>query len=343
MSWDSFKTEIYEKWRKIWIESHPPEIGEYSWDYLFTGGKRIRPKLFCELWNYLSPDSKILAELAFAIECIHVSSIVLDDTPWMDNALERRGKKTLHTVFSPKKAVLISYDLIDMVTEIWKNNKPENVSIEVWSNLLKTKLQRLMVGQWYDLEKSGTLVELSSLKTGVLFELVTETVALCTGLDTEFWKIWGNNLGILFQWMDDFLDMDEDKEQNNRNAFNESYETTLQNYATLWQSVERGIGKQWFSLPFGQYMKSYFTQKINIGEILISYPNLSSIQVQYPENILVPELQSAKKSERKYYFNFVNGKQMIKHIWSNVENMTSNETKHTFWAVDESQWDIPNL
>jgi geranylgeranyl pyrophosphate synthase len=30
-----------------------------------------------------------------------------------------------------------------------------------------------------------------------------------------------NNLGILFQWMDDYLDMDEDITQNNRNAFNE--------------------------------------------------------------------------------------------------------------------------
>jgi hypothetical protein len=65
--------------------------------------------------------------------------------------------------------------------------------------------------------------------------------------------------------------------------------------------------------------------------------------VQYPESILVPELQTSKKPERKYFFNFVNGKQMIKHIWSNVENMTSNETKHNFWSLDESQWDIPNM
>jgi geranylgeranyl pyrophosphate synthase len=234
MSWELYKAEIYDKWSKKWLESHPKEIGEYSWNYLFTGGKQIRPKLFCELWNYLSPGSKILAELAFAIECIHVSSIVLDDTPWMDNASERRGKATLHTVFSPKKAVLISYDLLDIATEIWKNNRPEHITVEVWGDFLKTKLQKLIIGQWYDLEKKGTLVELSSLKTGVLFELVTETVALCIGLDPEFWKIWGNNLGILFQWMDDFLDMEEDKEQQNRNAFNESYDITLKNYSILW-------------------------------------------------------------------------------------------------------------
>jgi hypothetical protein len=343
-NWDLLKTEVYQKWYNKWLEIHPKDIGEYSWNYLFTGGKQIRPKLFCELWHYLSPDTKINAELAFAIECIHVSSIVLDDTPWMDNASERRGKKTLHTVYSPKKAILISYDLIDMVTEIWKNNKPDHINPDIWSILLKSKLQRLMVGQWYDLEKTGTLVELSSLKTGVLFELVTETVAICTGLDTEFWKIWGNNLGILFQWMDDYLDMEEDKEQNNRNAFNESYDITLINYKKLWKMIEKGIGKQWFNLKFGIYMKSYFTEKININFITSSYDTLSDINIEYPSNILVPELQNAKKPEKKYYFNFINGKDMIKHIWSNVENMTSTNTKHNFWNIDESMWgDIPNM
>ena len=115
MSWDILKPTIYEKWRTHWFKIHPADVAEYSWNYLFTGGKEIRSKLFCELWKYLSPDSEISAELAFAIECIHVSSIVLDDTPWMDNASERRGRKTLHTVFSPKKAVLIASELIDRI------------------------------------------------------------------------------------------------------------------------------------------------------------------------------------------------------------------------------------
>jgi geranylgeranyl pyrophosphate synthase len=343
--WDILKVEIEEKWKKYWLDTHPKEIGEYSWDYLFTGGKQIRPKLFCELWHYLSPDSKIIAELAFAIECIHVSSIILDDTPWMDNASERRGKKTIHTVFSPKKAVLVSYDLIDMAINIWKNNRPSHINSDTWITLLKSKLQRLMIGQWYDLEKTGSLIELSSLKTGVLFELVTETVAVCTNLDPEFWKIWGNNLGVLFQWMDDFLDMDEDKQQNNRNAFNESYENTLQNYFILWQSIEKGIGKQWFENSFGQYMKNYFTQKINISEIQSTYDNLSSIQLEYPTNILIPELIGSSKLDKKYYFNFINGKQMIKYIWNNVDNMISQQAKHNFWNIDESQWenDFPNI
>jgi hypothetical protein len=281
MSWDIYKKTIYEKWKKYWWDIHPPDIAEYSWDYLFTGGKEIRPRLFCELWEYLSPDLKVNAELAFAIECIHVTSILLDDTPWMDNADERRGRKTLHFTFSPKKALLLSYDIMIIVRTIWYNNKPEHISSNIWNNLLQDKFQRLIIGQWLDLEKKGKLEELASLKTGVLFELVTETVALCIGLDTDFWKLWGNNLGILFQWMDDWLDREQDIHQNNRNAFNESYNTTMNKYIDIWTKIQQGIGLKWFSTHFGMFLKKYFTERILLSEVPYSTSIYSHINVKY--------------------------------------------------------------
>lgn len=339
LAWDVLKPNIYEKYKQVWFQNHPNNVAEYSWNYLFSGGKEIRPKLFCELWNYLSPDSNIIADLAFAVECIHVSSIVLDDTPWMDDANERRGRKTLHVVFSPKKAVLISYDLVDMAIDIWKNNKPAHVDSITWNNLLKSKLQRLMIGQWYDLEKTGNLIELASLKTGVLFELVTETVALCVELNTEFWRNIGNNIGILFQWVDDYLDMNEDKIQNNRNAFNESYDITLNNYIYLWNIIEKNMGKQWFENEFGKFMNLYFTKTLNLDIYTSSYKNLSSITIEYPTNIVIPELINFS-SPKKYYFNFINGKHMIKHIWTNVDNLFIHTNNINLWNKDESEWEL---
>lgn len=340
-TWDVLKPDIYEKYRQIWFQNHPTDVAEYSWNYLFSNGKEIRPKLFCELWNYLSPDSEVIADLAFAIECIHVSSIILDDTPWMDNAHERRGRQTLHIIFSPKKAVLISYDLIDMAIDIWKKNKPEHVDLNIWINLLKSKLQRLVVGQWHDLEKTGNLIELASLKTGVLFELVTETVALCINLDTEFWRNIGNNIGILFQWVDDYLDMDEDKIQNNRNAFNESFEITMNNYIYIWNIIEKSIGKQWFENEFGKFMKTYFTQTLKLHIDTSMYNTLSSINIEYPTNVVIPELTTSN-APTKYSFNFINGKQMIKHIWTNIDNLFLNTNINTtnLWSKDESLWEL---
>jgi geranylgeranyl pyrophosphate synthase len=343
--WDNYRPHIIEKYKQVWYQTHPSDIGEYSWNYLFTDGKEIRPKLFCELWNYLNPESTILGELAFAIECIHVSSVVLDDTPWMDNASERRGKKTLHNVFSPKKAVVIAYDLIDMALDIWKNNKPPHIDFEIWINLLKSKLQRLMIGQWFDLEKKGSLIELASLKTGTLFELVTETVAVCINLDAEFWRIWGNNLGILFQWMDDYDDMEEDKQQNNRNAFNESFDTTMTQYIHIWTLIEKGIGKQWFERYLGKFMVKYFVESIKINNTThvnnINNNLINNTNIYYVSNISVSEAEIIKTIKNKVnidFNNLINGKDLMTHLWRHLDNMTINDVKHNLWSKDESQW-----
>ena len=289
MSWEQIKPDVYDKWKKHWFDTHPIEIATYSWDYLFTGGKQIRPRLFCELWDYLSPDSdtgKRCGELAFAMECIHTASLILDDMPWMDNAATRRGKPTLHVVFSERKALLLFHDVLYMVYLLWTQNKPVHVDEIDWQKFIIEKLSHLALGQWYDLEKRGTLIELASLKTGILFELVTETVAVCIELDRLFWKSWGNHLGILFQWMDDLNDREEDFAQGNRNAFNEAYDATLKKYIMIWKQIETGIGKKWFEQPFGQFMRSYFTDTVKIDtppifdslDISIPYP----ISVEFP-------------------------------------------------------------
>lgn len=344
--WNTYRQGIIEKYKQIWYQTHPSDIAEYSWNYLFTGGKEIRPKLFCELWNYLSPDTTIVAELAFAIECIHISSVVLDDTPWMDNASERRGRKTLHTVFSPKKAVVIAYDLIDMALDIWKNNKPQHIDSENWINLLKLKLQRLMIGQWFDLEKKGNLVELASLKTGTLFELVTETVAICINLDAQFWCIWGNNLGILFQWMDDYYDMEEDHLQNNRNAFNESFDITMKQYSNIWNLIEKGIGKQWFERQLGKFMIKYFVDSININTTInTDISNLiNNINQYYISNISVSETEIYKTIKNKIdmdFINIMNGKDLMAHLWKHFDNMIVHNVKHDLWSKNENDWKLP--
>ena len=346
-AWDKYRDNIHSKWQHKWFENHPHDVAQYSWDYLFTGGKEIRAKLFCELWQYLSPDSEIIAELAFAIECIHVASIILDDTPWMDNAQERRGKKALHIVYSPKKALIFANDVIAIAVDIWKNNQPTHIPEQIWRNLLISKLQRLTMGQWFDLEKKGNLIELASLKTGVLFELVTETVAVCIELDSNFWKLWGNNLGILFQWMDYYLDIEEDNLQENRNAFNEAYDITKQNYIFLWQKLEKQIGAQWFQRNFGQFMKSYFLDKLSINIDTIQYNSLSDINITYPEGLIIPELISNEenKEDYNYFKHFISGlnrQNIVKRIFKMSENIFSFSISkdNKVWGMTEEELEL---
>lgn len=297
--WEIVRPRIHEKWKTYWYQTHPSYIAAESWEYLFSGGKEIRARLFCELWSYLSPDTEPCGELAFAIECIHAASLILDDTPWMDNAATRRGKQTLHLTFSNKKALMICHDVLYMVYLIWNENRPSHVSLSDWEHFILRRLQSLMVGQAYDLEKKGTLVELASMKTGILFELVAETVAICTHLDTNAWRTWGNHLGILFQWMDDWQDREEDIIQQNRNAFNEAYTVTLSYYGQIWEKVEQVIGPAWFDRPFGIFMKIYFTSNIPLPIISSTLPSLSHLFLPYPTPALptLPDIVSDQKHE----------------------------------------------
>jgi len=299
MAWEAYRPHIHQKWKTYWYQTHPQSIAKDSWEYLFTGGKEIRARLFCELWSYLSPDTPVAAELAFAIECIHAASLILDDTPWMDNAETRRGRPTLHLTFSNKKALLLSHDVMYMVYLIWNENKPQHLSNSEWENVILYQLQRLMVGQAYDLEKKGTLIELASMKTGVLFELVAETVAICIQLDTNAWRLWGNHLGILFQWMDDWQDREEDIVQNNRNAFNEAYTVTLSYYGKIWRKVEQVIGCSWFNRTFGKFMKGYFTKDIPLPSSSSVSFVLSDIFHPYPTPPLfeLPMMEQYEKNE----------------------------------------------
>lgn len=342
MSWDVLKQDIYDKWKPYWFQLHPPDVAEYSWNYLFTGGKEIRAKLFCDMWHYLSPDSKVCGELAFAIECIHVTSIILDDTPWMDNAAERRGRKTLHTVFTPKKALLISYGLMNMVRHIWSTNRPASVSEEVWQELLISKLKRLSIGQWYDIEKKGSLFGLASLKTGTLFELVSETVAVCIGLDAGFWQLWGNRLGILFQWMDDWKDQEEDRLQGNRNAFNEAYDETLSRYWSLWRKVEAGMGLSWFSRPFGSWMQYYFTKAIPVAEENAKESESDSLMAILETSDFVFDIPAAVKPKIPTEFT---GKEMVQRIVERSDEFfTLPSLSVNLWFVDEDQWEhVPEI
>jgi hypothetical protein len=295
MSWETLRPHIHQKWKLYWYQTHPPHIADPSWRYLFSGGKEIRARLFCELWSYLSPDGEPCGELAFAIECIHAASLILDDTPWMDNATTRRGKPTLHLTLSNKKSLMIFHDVMYMVYLLWNENKPLHVSESDWNRIILYHLQRLMVGQIYDLDKKGTLVELASMKTGVLFEMVTEIVAVCTDLDRNAWRLWGNHLGILFQWMDDWQDREEDTIQQNRNAFNESYDSTLECYGKIWLKLEQTIGPSWFRRPFGIFMITYFTSDIPLPIIPPNDLSLSHLFHPYPISTL-PEIEEKSVS-----------------------------------------------
>jgi hypothetical protein len=86
--------------------------------------------------------------------------------------------------------------------------------------------------------------------------------------------------------MDDWQDREEDTLLHSRNAFNEAYDITLLAYGQIWQKIERDIGGRWFQLPFGQFMKTYFTRDIPLPLQSSSLSSLSDLFLSYPTSHL---------------------------------------------------------
>ncbi|UCD05590.1 MAG: polyprenyl synthetase family protein, partial [candidate division WOR-3 bacterium] len=72
--------------------------------YSLTGGKRLRPALIMLTGNLFKVQRRKLHVLAAAIEVLHSATLIHDDL--VDDALLRRGHKTLNAVWLPGAAVL---------------------------------------------------------------------------------------------------------------------------------------------------------------------------------------------------------------------------------------------
>ena len=141
--WATLKGHLLASWRQRWLDTHPIEVGEVSWSYLFSGGKELRPQLLVCLWSILAPNLPVCSELALAIEALHAVSLVLDDLPWMDNATTRRGRPTLHCLFSVPRALLVCVDVLVMVYELWNIGCPTTITLTRWLPRLATAMAEL--------------------------------------------------------------------------------------------------------------------------------------------------------------------------------------------------------
>ena len=91
----------------------PPMLAQAMEYAVFPGGARVRPQLCMAvaLANN-SSDRPLAAAAAAAVEFLHCASLVHDDLPCFDDAIERRGKPWVHAKFGERIAVLAGDALI---------------------------------------------------------------------------------------------------------------------------------------------------------------------------------------------------------------------------------------
>ncbi|HKL73526.1 MAG TPA: polyprenyl synthetase family protein [Clostridia bacterium] len=189
---------------------------EYS---VFSGGKRIRPYLMLLVADFLNISHDKVINQAVALELIHSYSLIHDDLPGMDNDDYRRGKPTCHKKFGEAMAILAGDALLNLAYETLFKASLHNTSITKSCYFLAQNAGGIGMIGGQALEFSNLTIDLPlyekicSLKTGKLITSATLCPAYISATKEEFdaLQTFGTNLGLIFQLVDDLLDIDTDK------------------------------------------------------------------------------------------------------------------------------------
>ena len=187
---------------------------------VLSGGKKIRSTIIFDTGKILNVNKKKLINICAAVECIHSYSLIHDDLPCMDNDSIRRGKPSTHIKYGESSAVLAGSSLLTLAFEIITdknyllNSKFKNEIISSLANC--SGHTGIAGGQELDLKfenkrkKINQIIEMQKKKTGKLFNFCLFAVGVIankTNKEKKLLGYLGEQIGLLFQLTDDFLDI----------------------------------------------------------------------------------------------------------------------------------------
>jgi geranylgeranyl diphosphate synthase type II len=176
---------------------------------LLGGGKRIRPVLCLASGEALGRGPRELLPAACALELVHTFSLVHDDLPALDDDDLRRGQPSAHVAFGEAVAILAGDALLnEAFRQVLGYPTPEPARV------LADATAGMIGGQYVDITTNADLdpdglVALHRLKTGKLLSACVECALAVADLpqpERAPWRAFGQDIGLLFQIVDDILD-----------------------------------------------------------------------------------------------------------------------------------------
>jgi geranylgeranyl diphosphate synthase, type II len=176
---------------------------------LLGGGKRIRPVLCLATGEALGRGPEEVLPAACALELVHTFSLVHDDLPALDDDDLRRGQPSSHVRFGEGVAILAGDALLAEAFRLVLGYASPEPARELAAATLG-----MIGGQYVDVTTNGDidadgLVRLHALKTGRLLRASVTCAVAVAGIpadEREPWARFGEELGLLFQIVDDILD-----------------------------------------------------------------------------------------------------------------------------------------
>lgn len=184
-----------------------------------SGGKRLRAKLVLKI----AKDHKDAPLLAAIVELIHAASLLHDDV--IDEAMTRRGKASVNATDGSKTAVMLGDILYSKAfTELVAFDKlvAQTISASVTA-LSKGEMMDVKMAESFNSDEKIYL-DMLYLKTATLIEAAAKASALLVGKNAATHALYGKNLGLSFQIIDDILDITSDEATLGKPAMNDFVE-----------------------------------------------------------------------------------------------------------------------
>ena len=187
-----------------------PELGELERSMRYSlagGGKRIRPMLCLATAEAAGTEPEAALPAAAALELVHNFSLVHDDLPGLDDDRVRRGRASTWSEFGEGIGVLAGDALLAEALRLSLTYPTPDVARELVQATLG-----MIGGQYLDITGGETdLASLHRLKTGRLFAASVACalwVAEVPEREQAPWRAFADEVGLLFQIVDDILDED---------------------------------------------------------------------------------------------------------------------------------------
>ena len=264
-----------------------------------NSGKKLRSKLLLKIAGESEQSLKICA----IIELIHLASLLHDDV--IDDADTRRGSPSINASFGTKNAVMLG-DILYSKGFYELSKFPHEIAGEI-----SGAVSKLSVGEMMDVDLSAKFNEDKSAyetmiyyKTAVLIEAAAAVGAMLAGLDARNFKIYGKNLGLAFQIVDDILDVTQDAATLGKPNFSDFKEgkTTIP-YIYLYESLNEADKeklKSLFKKDLSEAERGWVRAKMNetgaIKKSIEAAKNLGEQAIKSVEKFNVEGLENIVKS-----------------------------------------------
>ena len=191
------------------MHSNVALIPKLATHLIAAGGKRIRPLMTLAAASLLGYQGIRQHKLAACVEFIHTATLLHDDV--VDESGQRRGIASANAIFGNEAAVLVGDFLFSRAFTLMV----EDGSLDVLRILSKAS-SVIAEGEVLQLSTTRNVettekdyIDVVTAKTAELFAAACEVGAIVSeapAAQIEAFRVYGMNLGIAFQIVDDILD-----------------------------------------------------------------------------------------------------------------------------------------